>query len=174
MLRDTDAVATLAVKDLGVAAEFYEETLGLSRARAEDNEALVFESGDTTINVLPVQLCRHQQSHGPDLGGRRRRGCRPQAQGEGRQVRALRLAGHKSRGRRAHLRRHQGRLVQGSGRQHPQRGEPLRDAAGQRIGSMTGTALLVAMEDVPVDGPLQCCRLKNCTARSCFSAATRL
>jgi catechol 2,3-dioxygenase-like lactoylglutathione lyase family enzyme len=51
MLRETDAVATLAVKDLGVAARFYEETLGLSRAGADDNEAIVFESGDTTINV---------------------------------------------------------------------------------------------------------------------------
>ena len=51
MLRNTAAVATLAVKDLGVAARFYEGTLGLSRARAEDNEAIVFESGDTTINV---------------------------------------------------------------------------------------------------------------------------
>ena len=51
MLRDTDAVATIAVKDLGKAARFYEETLGLSRADGEDAEALVFESGDTTINV---------------------------------------------------------------------------------------------------------------------------
>ena len=51
MLRDTDAVATLAVKDLDKAATFYEETLGLSRADGEDDEALVFESGDTTINV---------------------------------------------------------------------------------------------------------------------------
>ena len=51
MLRDTDAVATLAVKDLAAAARFYEETLGLSRASSEDNEAVVFESGDTRINV---------------------------------------------------------------------------------------------------------------------------
>jgi catechol 2,3-dioxygenase-like lactoylglutathione lyase family enzyme len=51
MLRDTDAVTTLAVKDLGQAARFYEDTLGLSRAGAEDHETLVFESGDTTINV---------------------------------------------------------------------------------------------------------------------------
>jgi catechol 2,3-dioxygenase-like lactoylglutathione lyase family enzyme len=50
MLRDTDAVATLAVKDLAAAGKFYGETLGLSRASA-DNEGLVFESGDTTINV---------------------------------------------------------------------------------------------------------------------------
>src|SRR5688500_7672334 len=51
MLRETDAIATLAVKDLGAAAQFYEGTLGLSRGRAEDGEALAFESGDTTINV---------------------------------------------------------------------------------------------------------------------------
>ena len=51
MLRDTDAVATLAVKDLGVAARFYEETLGLSRAGSEEDEVVVFESGDTKINV---------------------------------------------------------------------------------------------------------------------------
>ena len=51
MLGDTNAVATLAVKDLGKAARFYEETLGLSRAGTEDNEVIMFESGDTTINV---------------------------------------------------------------------------------------------------------------------------
>jgi catechol 2,3-dioxygenase-like lactoylglutathione lyase family enzyme len=51
MLRDTDAVATLAVKDLGAAAKFYEGTLGLSRAGTEDTEGIVFESGDTIINV---------------------------------------------------------------------------------------------------------------------------
>src|SRR5688572_5226114 len=51
MLRDADAVATLAVKDLGVAAKFYEETLGLSRAGGEGDEVIVFESGDSSINV---------------------------------------------------------------------------------------------------------------------------
>jgi catechol 2,3-dioxygenase-like lactoylglutathione lyase family enzyme len=51
MLQHTDAVATLAVKDLAVAARFYEQTLGLNRAGSEDNEAIVFESGDTVINV---------------------------------------------------------------------------------------------------------------------------
>ena len=51
MLRDTDAVATLAVKDLRKAAKFYEETLGLSRAGSEGDEVVMFESGDTRINV---------------------------------------------------------------------------------------------------------------------------
>jgi hypothetical protein len=51
MLRDADAVATLAVRNLGEAAKFYEEKLGLSRAGSEDDEVIVFESGDTKINV---------------------------------------------------------------------------------------------------------------------------
>lgn len=51
MLRDANAVASLAVKDLRAAARFYEETLGLSRAGSEDNEVVTFESGDTRINV---------------------------------------------------------------------------------------------------------------------------
>jgi catechol 2,3-dioxygenase-like lactoylglutathione lyase family enzyme len=51
MLRDTDAVATLAVKDLGAAARFYEGTLGLNRAGSEGDEVIMYESGDTTINV---------------------------------------------------------------------------------------------------------------------------
>ena len=51
MLRDTDAVPMLAVKDLGAAGRFYEETLGLNRAGGEDDEVIMFESGDTTINV---------------------------------------------------------------------------------------------------------------------------
>jgi catechol 2,3-dioxygenase-like lactoylglutathione lyase family enzyme len=51
MLRDTDAIATLAVRDLGTAARFYGETLGLSRAGEEGDEVITFESGDTTINV---------------------------------------------------------------------------------------------------------------------------
>jgi catechol 2,3-dioxygenase-like lactoylglutathione lyase family enzyme len=51
MLRDTDAIATLGVKDLGAAARFYEKTLGLSRAGAEGDEVVVLKSGNTTINV---------------------------------------------------------------------------------------------------------------------------
>jgi catechol 2,3-dioxygenase-like lactoylglutathione lyase family enzyme len=62
MLRDTDAVATLAVKDLDAAAKFYEETLGLSRAGGEDGEAVVFQSGDTTINVYRSRFAGTNQA----------------------------------------------------------------------------------------------------------------
>jgi catechol 2,3-dioxygenase-like lactoylglutathione lyase family enzyme len=51
MLRDADAVAMVAVKDLGKAAKFYEETLGLNRVAAEGQEVVVYESGDTRLNV---------------------------------------------------------------------------------------------------------------------------
>lgn len=51
MLRDADAIATVAVKDLDAAARFYEKTLGLSRAGGEDHEVILFTSGQTTINV---------------------------------------------------------------------------------------------------------------------------
>jgi catechol 2,3-dioxygenase-like lactoylglutathione lyase family enzyme len=62
MLRETDAVATLAVKDLATAARFYEETLGLSRAGAEDGEGIVFESGDTRINVYRSRFAGTNQA----------------------------------------------------------------------------------------------------------------
>jgi catechol 2,3-dioxygenase-like lactoylglutathione lyase family enzyme len=51
MLRDTDAVANLAVKDLKVAKKFYEETLGLEPVDAEGDEVVVYRSGKTTLNV---------------------------------------------------------------------------------------------------------------------------
>ena len=62
MLRDADAVATLAVKDLRAAARFYEDTLGLSRAGAEDNEVVIFESGSTTINVYRSRFAGTNQA----------------------------------------------------------------------------------------------------------------
>jgi catechol 2,3-dioxygenase-like lactoylglutathione lyase family enzyme len=54
MLRDTDAIATIAVKDLNAAAKFYGETLGLNQPGGtglEHDQSLVFESGATRISV---------------------------------------------------------------------------------------------------------------------------
>ena len=51
MLRDANAMATLAVKDLSTAARFYEDTLGLSRVGSEGDEVVTFKSGDSRINV---------------------------------------------------------------------------------------------------------------------------
>lgn len=51
MLRDTDAVANLAVKDLKVAKKFYEGTLGLEPVDVDGDELVVYRSGKTTLNV---------------------------------------------------------------------------------------------------------------------------
>lgn len=51
MLRDTDAIANLAVKDLTRARRFYEGTLGFEAVGHEGDELVVYRSGKTTFNV---------------------------------------------------------------------------------------------------------------------------
>jgi len=51
MLESKDAVANVAVKDLDVAKKFYERALGLKQVHAEGGEAIVYRSGNTTLNV---------------------------------------------------------------------------------------------------------------------------
>jgi catechol 2,3-dioxygenase-like lactoylglutathione lyase family enzyme len=51
MLEDRDAIATIAVKDLEVARDFYEDTLGLKQVGAEGDEVIAFGSGNSTLNV---------------------------------------------------------------------------------------------------------------------------
>jgi catechol 2,3-dioxygenase-like lactoylglutathione lyase family enzyme len=55
MLGEQDAIATIAVKDLAVARKFYEGTLGLLAVGAEGQEAIVFKSGNATVNVYRSQ-----------------------------------------------------------------------------------------------------------------------
>ena len=51
LLGNTDAIATIAVKNLDTARKFYEGTLGLKVVGAEGQEVIVFKSGATTVNV---------------------------------------------------------------------------------------------------------------------------
>ncbi|MER9894316.1 VOC family protein [Mesorhizobium sp. M0119] len=51
MLANSNATANLAVKDLAKARAFYEGTLGLKEVHNEGGELIVYESGDTAINV---------------------------------------------------------------------------------------------------------------------------
>ena len=51
MIGSKDAVANVAVKDLAVAKQFYEKTLGLSPVGAEGDEVVVFKSGNSKLNV---------------------------------------------------------------------------------------------------------------------------
>ncbi|WP_112662116.1 VOC family protein [Microvirga flavescens] len=62
MLKDRDAIANLAVKDLARAKKFYEDTLGLVQVDAEDEELIVFKSGNTTINVYRSQYAGTNQA----------------------------------------------------------------------------------------------------------------
>lgn len=51
MLGQINAVANVAVRDLGRARAFYEKTLGLSEVEHLGDEVSVLKSGDTVINV---------------------------------------------------------------------------------------------------------------------------
>ena len=51
MLKDRDAVANLAVRNLEAARKFYEGTLGLEQVGSEGDELIVFKSGNSTLNV---------------------------------------------------------------------------------------------------------------------------
>jgi len=51
MLSDNEAIATVAVKDLKVAAEFYEGKLGLSQASREGEELIAYHCGNSVLNV---------------------------------------------------------------------------------------------------------------------------
>jgi catechol 2,3-dioxygenase-like lactoylglutathione lyase family enzyme len=51
MLREKDAVANLAVKDLSRAKQFYEGTLAFEPVGDEGDELIVYRSGKTRFNV---------------------------------------------------------------------------------------------------------------------------
>jgi catechol 2,3-dioxygenase-like lactoylglutathione lyase family enzyme len=55
MLGNTEAVANLAVKNLQVARQFYEDKLGLKQVDSEGDEALVFQSGKSKVVVYRSQ-----------------------------------------------------------------------------------------------------------------------
>jgi len=55
MLGNKDAVANIAVKNLDTAKKFYEDTLGLTPVGAEDQEVIVFNSGNSTVYVYQSQ-----------------------------------------------------------------------------------------------------------------------
>ncbi len=56
MLGSADATPMIAVKDLSVAREFYENTLGLETKDQMGSEVVTMKSGDTLINVYRSQF----------------------------------------------------------------------------------------------------------------------
>ena len=120
MLGDKEAVATLAVKDLGVARKFYEGVLGLKVTDAQGEEALTFKSGSAQLIVYRSQFAGTNQATAANflVGEDIEKIVRGLAD-RGVEVRALRPARPDPQGRPARRGRFQDRVVQGPRRQHP-------------------------------------------------------
>jgi catechol-2,3-dioxygenase len=56
MLKDNDATATIAVKDIEVARKFYETVVGLTPLPATEPGVLTFRSGNTSVLVYQSQF----------------------------------------------------------------------------------------------------------------------
>ena len=70
MLADSNAVATLAVKDIEVAREFYEGTLGLQPAerQSSDPTAVFYRSGGSSVLVYQSQFAGTNQATAASFG----------------------------------------------------------------------------------------------------------
>ena len=70
MLGTHEATATIAVKDLKRARQFYEGKLGLTPRETEEQEVVLYNTGRSGLLVYKSGLRRHQQGHGGHLDGR--------------------------------------------------------------------------------------------------------
>jgi catechol 2,3-dioxygenase-like lactoylglutathione lyase family enzyme len=61
MLKDSEPIATVAVRDLAVARKFYENTLGLNLVD-ENSEVLTFKAGQFTLFVYRSQFAGTNQA----------------------------------------------------------------------------------------------------------------
>ena len=62
MLGDSNVCATLAVKDLAVGRHFYEQVLGLSETVMESENAVVYKSGDSMVQIYPSSFAGTNQA----------------------------------------------------------------------------------------------------------------
>jgi catechol 2,3-dioxygenase-like lactoylglutathione lyase family enzyme len=62
MLGNQNAIATIAVKDIGRAKKFYEGTLGLKEAGTEGPEVVSYTSGKSTVLVYESQYAGTNQA----------------------------------------------------------------------------------------------------------------
>lgn len=56
MLGDKSTAAVLAVKDMAAAKKFYEETIGLSKAGADEEFGTMYKSGDSMVFIYPSEF----------------------------------------------------------------------------------------------------------------------
>lgn len=71
MLKDSEAMATIAVKDMAAARKFYEGILGLERLDDEGEDAVVYRSGSSKVLVYVSQYAGTNQATAAtwDVGG---------------------------------------------------------------------------------------------------------
>lgn len=62
MLGDSNVCATLAVKDLAAARQYYEQTLGMSETVMESENAVVYKSGDSMLQIYPSSFAGTNQA----------------------------------------------------------------------------------------------------------------
>jgi catechol 2,3-dioxygenase-like lactoylglutathione lyase family enzyme len=62
MLGKYDAIPTVAVKNLTAARKFYEGTLGLKKVDEEGEEVVVYQNGDSRLNVYRSQFAGTNQA----------------------------------------------------------------------------------------------------------------
>ncbi len=55
MLPNTDAIATLGVKNLQKSAEFYEQKIGLERQLGQEKQVITYKSGNSRLLVYESQ-----------------------------------------------------------------------------------------------------------------------
>jgi catechol 2,3-dioxygenase-like lactoylglutathione lyase family enzyme len=63
MLKDKDATAIVAVRDIQRARTFYEETLGLPLQASEMSDVLTFTTGATTLTVYRSEFAGTNQAN---------------------------------------------------------------------------------------------------------------
>ncbi len=62
MLGDTDAIATIPVKNVNTASKFYEGKLGLKRGPSEEESVITYKSGNSHILVYESQYAGTNQA----------------------------------------------------------------------------------------------------------------
>ena len=62
MLGDSNVAATIAVRDLPAARQYYEGVLGLHNVVMEGDQAVVYKSADSLIQIYPSQYAGSNQA----------------------------------------------------------------------------------------------------------------
>ena len=116
MLTDNDAMATIAVRNMAAARNFYEGKLHFKRSGGNDQGVATYSSGNSTVLIYESQYAGTNKATSATWSVGR---CR---------IRALRSARSPARRRHTRLREFQSSVVQGPRRQHSPRQQRLTPA----------------------------------------------